>query len=208
MCVHHSCYVYRGCTGDVGVGRPARCRSGWAFAAKVPGLLEACRSARLLSTWALLECCRALPFLMSLCPFCHALMFWFWHPIIFSRERGIACHLSQFKVVISKDFCLREEMQAWAARWTQMDGEMLWHRTAGPACPWLKRKNRCEGSCEPKINYMYLSGCPHTWWLKVDAFLFSGVHDASCPGLPFCWLLNGQVSVEQEPKFHEVESHS
>ncbi|CAL1143675.1 unnamed protein product [Cladocopium goreaui] len=22
-------------------------------------------------------------------------------------------------------------MQAWAARWTQMDGEMLWHRTAG-----------------------------------------------------------------------------
>ena len=146
------------CTGDV----PGMLEWAGQRAAAVAGRLrprclaswEACRSARLLSTWALLECCRALPFLMSLCPLCHALMFWFWHPIIFSRERGIACHLSQFKVVISKDFCLREEMQAWAARWTQMDGEMLWHRTAGPACPSLKRKNRCEGSCEPKINYM------------------------------------------------------
>ena len=57
-CVHHSCYVYRGCTGDVGVGRPARCRSGWAFAAKVPGLLgslQECPTSLNLGTFRVLQ---------------------------------------------------------------------------------------------------------------------------------------------------------
>ena len=117
------------------MGRPARCRSGWAFAAKVPGLLgslQECPTSLNLGTFRVLQGLAISDVFVPLLPCLDVLVL---APDYFSRERGIACHLSQFKVVISKDFCLREEMQAWAARWTQMDGEMLWHRTAGPACP-------------------------------------------------------------------------
>lgn len=108
MCVHHSCYVYRGCTGDVGVGRLARCRSGWAFAAKVPGLLgslQECPTSLNLRTFSVLKGLAISDVFVPPLPCLDVLVL---APDYFSRERGIACHLSQFKVVISKDFvCVR-----------------------------------------------------------------------------------------------------
>ena len=71
-----------------------------------------------------------------------------------------------------------------AARWPQMDDEMLWQRTAGRA------GRRYQMLKSPVIlrAIMYLSGCPRRCHACGD-WTLSCTRDVSCAGHPFCWLI-------------------